>query len=383
MAGYLRTKTRVGSGASAHALAGEGEVSVVIGQEGVKVPAGDAQLTVGEVAKLTGVKTSALRHYDKIGLLCPARTGKGIANNRKLYSAGDLERLQAICTLSAYGFGLDEISGILEDNSQLYEVLSERLVVLRLQEAHIRNLVLFAHYIELFDTELLEGLACGPAELDLLAVLARRFPHYSQALQKLLDLDEKAAEEALEQLDPVLVKLLLMDSSEGFSEIERTVENFFSWWDTHVVSLDEVGFLGFWAVFEDHSLVAEHIETVGQAGDAGFLEMDAFFVVMKRLLTGQSDTMREVANLAETDVVAALECAANLVDAVAREMLGATARECAPEELASLALCVLQFAARILLDEELVQHLELDGLGLEAAEVAKVERVLEVMCGDD
>lgn len=47
-------------------------------------------MTAGQVSKLTGVTTRALQHYDEKGLLCPRRSGEGVANNRKLYSPEDV-----------------------------------------------------------------------------------------------------------------------------------------------------------------------------------------------------------------------------------------------------------------------------------------------------
>ena len=53
-------------------------------------------MTAGQVSKLTGVTTRALQHYDEKGLLCPRRSGEGVANNRKLYSPEDVDRLNQI-----------------------------------------------------------------------------------------------------------------------------------------------------------------------------------------------------------------------------------------------------------------------------------------------
>lgn len=57
-------------------------------------------MTAGQVAKLTGVTTRALQHYDEKGLLCPKRSGEGVANNRKLYSPEDVDRLKQIVVLA-------------------------------------------------------------------------------------------------------------------------------------------------------------------------------------------------------------------------------------------------------------------------------------------
>lgn len=130
MAGYKLTKT--------HVVSETGEASIITGREGLAIPTADTYLTVGQVEKLTGIKESRLRHYDRIGLLCPARSGEGIANNRKLYGVEDLARLQAIVTLSAYQFSLEEIKAILDDGISDIEVLIQtKIEALKRQEGRL------------------------------------------------------------------------------------------------------------------------------------------------------------------------------------------------------------------------------------------------------
>lgn len=62
-------------------------------------------------AALAGVTTKALRHYDRIGLLTPARTTSGY----RVYTDGDLLRLQQIAALKLLGFSLQEIRRLLQD----------------------------------------------------------------------------------------------------------------------------------------------------------------------------------------------------------------------------------------------------------------------------
>lgn len=391
MAGYLRTKTHVAptaqAGTNADTATNESahEASVIIGREGVKVPAGDVRLTVSEVAKLTGVPATKLRHYDSVGVLCPARSGEGVSNNRKLYNSDDLDRLQTILTLSAYDFSLEEIRHVLDDaDADLYEVMNEKLLALKLQENRLRNLIHFAQFIDLTDTELLEGLACGPADLDLLADFARRSPQYHQALQKLLGMSDEEAGVALEPLEPTVVEYLLLDETEGFAGSERVMDAFLTWWSDTIAPVEQVGYLGFWAIFEDHSLVAERVEAIGGEGVAGFLEMSAFFVMMKRLLEEQSATIHAVAELAEADVVAALESAQALVAAIGHAMLGSKAVEaCTPEKRAAVALCTLAYAESILANGALHAYLELDDLGVSSRDIELVVKVVEVMCEEE
>ena len=65
--------------------------------------------TVHEFAALAGVTVKALHHYDRIGLLTPART----ASRYRSYAAADLTRLRQILALRALGLPLRRIGELL------------------------------------------------------------------------------------------------------------------------------------------------------------------------------------------------------------------------------------------------------------------------------
>jgi DNA-binding transcriptional MerR regulator len=67
---------------------------------------------VGELADSTGLSVRALHHYEKIGLLVPS--GRTEAGHR-LYSEGEVLRLQQIASLRALGLSLNEIGGFLDE----------------------------------------------------------------------------------------------------------------------------------------------------------------------------------------------------------------------------------------------------------------------------
>lgn len=68
------------------------------------------RLTIGEVAKLTGVTTKTVRHYHGIGLLKePARSEAGY----RLYGADELLRLRRIRRLRSFGLSLRQIEAVL------------------------------------------------------------------------------------------------------------------------------------------------------------------------------------------------------------------------------------------------------------------------------
>jgi DNA-binding transcriptional MerR regulator len=84
---------------------------------------------VGELAKRTGLSVRALHYYDEIGLLSPSRrTDSG----HRLYTTGDVVRLQRIKSLQHLGFTLREIRKCLDQpDFPLHRVLQLHLSRLR------------------------------------------------------------------------------------------------------------------------------------------------------------------------------------------------------------------------------------------------------------
>src|SRR5262245_53733475 len=80
-----------------------------------------AALTVGTLAKRTGLTVRTLHHYDEIGLLSPSgRTDAGY----RLYSDADVRRLERIVLLRGLGMPLDSIASALKsDGHELLELL--------------------------------------------------------------------------------------------------------------------------------------------------------------------------------------------------------------------------------------------------------------------
>jgi MerR family transcriptional regulator, thiopeptide resistance regulator len=73
-----------------------------------------------EFAQRAGVTVKALRHYDRLGLLQPRRSGSGY----RLYSESDYERLERIAALKFLGVPLKQIKAVLDRSGM---TLSEAL----------------------------------------------------------------------------------------------------------------------------------------------------------------------------------------------------------------------------------------------------------------
>lgn len=107
------------------------------------------QISIGEMAKLGNISTATLRHYDKIGLLKPVY--KDDISGYRFYDIKQNEDLDKIQCLKELGFSLEEISKILNENSdieniyslldtrkhQILEDIDKKLVLLRMVENFI------------------------------------------------------------------------------------------------------------------------------------------------------------------------------------------------------------------------------------------------------
>ncbi len=66
--------------------------------------------TIGELARVSGVPTSTVRYYERIGLVHPDGRSEG---NYRLYGAETVERLRFIRAAQATGFTLEDVTALL------------------------------------------------------------------------------------------------------------------------------------------------------------------------------------------------------------------------------------------------------------------------------
>ncbi|WP_424183308.1 MerR family transcriptional regulator [Actinokineospora sp. G85] len=87
--------------------------------------------SIQQVARMAGVTSRTLRHYDEIGLLPPAHVGR---NGYRYYGQDEVLRLQRILVLRELGLGLDDIAAIVDDQKDAVAALRahhERLLAER------------------------------------------------------------------------------------------------------------------------------------------------------------------------------------------------------------------------------------------------------------
>ena len=97
-----------------------------------------SRLTIGALAKASGLSRSTLLYYDRLDLLRPERRN---AANYRLYSESEAKRLEQICLHRHMGIPLKEIASLLREpgmNSSV-EILQRRLRTLDREIAELRR----------------------------------------------------------------------------------------------------------------------------------------------------------------------------------------------------------------------------------------------------
>jgi MerR family redox-sensitive transcriptional activator SoxR len=126
-----------------------------------------AHLTIGEVARRTGLRPSALRYYEEVGVLPPAKRVGG----QRRYDEGALARLAVVSLAQEVGFSIAEIRALVEgfadtgvDSARWRELATRKLGEV---DALIRHAEQMKHL-------LVESLDCGCLTLDTCQLVQER-----------------------------------------------------------------------------------------------------------------------------------------------------------------------------------------------------------------
>ena len=124
-------------------------------------------LTITDVGEMTGLQSSALRYYEREGLIKPA----GRASGRRLYEESVLQRLAVISLLQEVGFTINEISDLFNRGGKRtrWRALAEDK--LKEIDAHLERVGTARELLS-------SALGCGCDSLESCdMVAARRGPH--------------------------------------------------------------------------------------------------------------------------------------------------------------------------------------------------------------
>lgn len=90
-------------------------------------------LDIADVARRTGLSARALRFYEARGLVAPLRTASG----RRVYGAGELERLHQLLAFKRAGLSLARIKQLFDRAPiDLRELIATQLHAIVAQERH-------------------------------------------------------------------------------------------------------------------------------------------------------------------------------------------------------------------------------------------------------
>lgn len=121
-------------------------------------------MTVNETAKLSGVSVRTLHHYDRLGLLKPARVTEA---GYRLYDEESLERLQTILLFRELQFPLKEIKAILDSpDFDRNKALRQQVQLLTLKKEHLENLILLAKGLQLTGVKYMDFKAFDTRQID-------------------------------------------------------------------------------------------------------------------------------------------------------------------------------------------------------------------------
>jgi DNA-binding transcriptional MerR regulator len=95
---------------------------------------GTGYLTIGELARATGLTVRTIRYWSDEGALPPVTRSSG---GYRLYDAGSVARLELIRTLRELGLGLDHVRAVLAGETTVAEVAATHVAAL---DAQIRTL---------------------------------------------------------------------------------------------------------------------------------------------------------------------------------------------------------------------------------------------------
>lgn len=99
-------------------------------------------MNIGEFARLGGVTTRMLRHYDALGVLVPAQVDAH--TSRRSYDVAQLTVLNRLIALKGLGFSLDEVGVLLRegiDPAEMHGMLRLRQAELERQVRHDRHVL--------------------------------------------------------------------------------------------------------------------------------------------------------------------------------------------------------------------------------------------------
>lgn len=94
-------------------------------------------MTIGQLARASGVSTRTLRHYEKLGLICPQKRNH---SGYRLYGEAEVRRLHQIRTLVCLGLSLKEVYRMLQQPTEWLPLIVRQQSKVQEQLARLNDL---------------------------------------------------------------------------------------------------------------------------------------------------------------------------------------------------------------------------------------------------
>lgn len=131
-------------------------------------------LTITEVRETTGLQSSALRYYEREGLITPA----GRASGRRFYDETVIQRLAVVSLLQEVGFTINEIS-------ELFNRRGKRTRWRSLAEGKLGEIDDHIERVAAARQLLIAAMQCGCSSLETCDMVATRRGSHSRVTQTL------------------------------------------------------------------------------------------------------------------------------------------------------------------------------------------------------
>jgi len=94
-------------------------------------------LSIGDVAAATGLRVSAVRYYDGIGLISASERVGG----KRRFDRATVARIRLIREAQAAGFSLDEITAMLDSKGDWNDMVAHKLIELTAHRDRLDGLI--------------------------------------------------------------------------------------------------------------------------------------------------------------------------------------------------------------------------------------------------
>jgi DNA-binding transcriptional MerR regulator len=228
--------------------------------------------SIVEVARMAGVTSRTLRHYDAVGLVPPAYVA---SNGYRHYETEQLLRLQEVLLLRQLGLGLDAIAQVLAGQRDRVEALrgheqwlrgeTERLA--QLADTVARTITHLEEGTTMTAEEVFEGFARAQAraEEDLVGRYGEEVrTHFATARERTKDWgreDYASAQARAEALDAAMAQLLRSGAAPGDPAVQDLLDDHHAMVSEHWTP-DRTSYAGLGQLYVDDPRFAGRYEAV-------------------------------------------------------------------------------------------------------------------------